>query len=364
MEDSLIHKKYLELGKPKSLGEPLDTEDQVLPDDARVRHYEKGRIYPAPKAGRAHVLLGEILEKWEELETDGVNLGYPITDERLMSDGVWRYSEFNNGIIYRSPETGAHAVRGIILDKYRVFGGPLGVLGYPTSDEADIGDGRFNQFEHGGIYWRKDTGAFVVHGEIHKKWMDQGGATGATFGFPISDELPSPGMNTRFNKFENGQLSRIISSTTTFEVKDTAPEVLRTQDRDVDLLKDDDKTHRGRGFRILSLSLYGNPTKPLATCVWVKDGGPEQKVLFKGSSDDLQDFLTDPANDDFRATIISATGPANKAVFALVCEKRKGPAPVLRSKLVAGPGPRVSIAHTRSDRRAFVLPSEVNQLWY
>lgn len=336
MSGSIIDTRYLELGEPDFLGKPTRAETASRDGKGTFRQYEHGAIYLAPDAERAYEVHGEIFKKWGELDFESGVLGYPITDQRRMSDGAGRYSEFDNGIIYWSPGTGAHSVRGSILSKYRVFGGPQGVLGYPTTDQTSDGEARFNDFERGGIYRRTGARPFVVHGEIHKKWMDQGGFKG-TLGFPISDELPSPNLNTRFNKFENGSLTRIVSVATQLEIPETIPDVEETHDRDVDLLKGDDKKHRANGFRILSVSLYGNPAKPLSTCVWVKDGGPEQKVLFNVSSQKLQSFLADPLNESFQPTIISATGPADKAVFALVCEKRKGPAPVLRSQLVAGP---------------------------
>ena len=69
--------------------------------------------------------------------------------------------------------------------------------------------GTFITFEHGSIHSREDT-AFAVHGEIFAKWQAQGGATGP-LGFPLSDELPNPDINTRFNKFEHGTLSRVVN---------------------------------------------------------------------------------------------------------------------------------------------------------
>lgn len=321
------------LGKAKNPGDP----EKNCPDGkGRFREYEKGVIYSGP--GGVHELHGAILDKWNELNAEAGKLGYPTTDHRHVNDGVGRYAEFEKGAIYWSPATGAHDVVDVtgIWGKYRIYGGPRGVLGYPTSDTAPIKDGRFNNFEHGAIYWRGATSAFVVHGEIHGKWIAQGGVNGK-FGFPRSDELPSPDINLRFNKFENGQLTRTITPSTPLKKTDIALPVREAHDLTLDKLKSNNKTNKGDGFRILGLSLYGDTANPLYTGLWVKDGGPEQKVLFKASKSELQTFLDDPANDGFHPTIISATGPSNKAVFALVCEKRKGAAPVLRSRLVSGP---------------------------
>lgn len=58
----------------------------------------------------------------------------------------------------------AYEVHGAILKKYNDLGGPTGTLGYPLSDESPAADGssRFNQFEHGWIYWTTGGGAFAV----------------------------------------------------------------------------------------------------------------------------------------------------------------------------------------------------------
>jgi CubicO group peptidase (beta-lactamase class C family) len=333
---SEIDTKHLWLGGDSGfLGKGIGIEKDCADGKGRFREYEHGRIYSSPEG--VHEVHGSILKRWLALGAEAGELGYPQTDERHVSDEVGRYSEFEKGVIYWSPSTGAHEVRRDILSKWRMFGGPRGVLGYPTSGEADtIKDGKFNNFENGAIFWRQATSAFVVRGDIHKQWIAQGGVSGA-LGFPMSDELPSAIFNTRFVKFENGTLNRTVASSTPATETETVPPVIEAHDKALDKLKSDHEKHSGKGFRILSLSIYGDPANPLYACLWVKDGGPEQHILFKGSNQEFLNFLNDPANKDFHPTLVSATGPAEAAVFALVCEKRKGPPPVLRHRLVSGP---------------------------
>lgn len=91
------------------------------------------------------------------------------------------------------------AVYGAIGDKYRVLGREAGVLGAPRSDEAPAPHGgRFNAFDRGFIYWHPDTGAFAVWGAIGQKW-DQLGRV--AYGYPITDESPTPDGRGRFNHF-------------------------------------------------------------------------------------------------------------------------------------------------------------------
>lgn len=93
----------------------------------------------------------------------------------------------------------AYAVYGAIGDKYNALGGPGGVLGQPRSDEADAPHGgRFNDFEHGSIYWHPSIGAYAVWGAIRGKWWEVGGVN---YGYPITDELPTPDGRGRFNHF-------------------------------------------------------------------------------------------------------------------------------------------------------------------
>jgi hypothetical protein len=66
--------------------------------------------------------------------------------------------------IYWSDATGAHSVGGEIRERWLALGGHSGVLGYPTDDETDTGDGlgRICRFEHGSIMWRPELGAHEV----------------------------------------------------------------------------------------------------------------------------------------------------------------------------------------------------------
>jgi len=67
-------------------------------------------------------------------------------------------------IIFWTPSTGAHAVRGAIMQTYKSEGWFLSDLGYPTSDEKDLAgvtDGRYSEFEHGVIAMTKGKDAQV-----------------------------------------------------------------------------------------------------------------------------------------------------------------------------------------------------------
>ena len=88
----------------------------------------------------------------------------------------------------------AFAVYGAIGDKYNKLGGAGGVLGAPTSDEADAPyGGRFNNFQRGSIYWHPKIGAFGVWDAIGGKWNEAGRVA---YGYPITDQAAAAAGTT------------------------------------------------------------------------------------------------------------------------------------------------------------------------
>jgi uncharacterized protein with LGFP repeats len=118
--------------------------------------------------GEPFVVWGQIHDKWRQLNR--VDYGYPITDERTASDGRGRFNHFRAmhlpgrpvGSIYWTPQTGAHAIWGLIRDAWAQQGWERGPLGYPTSDEHQDGKFRRSNFERGHILWAPDTGIQIV----------------------------------------------------------------------------------------------------------------------------------------------------------------------------------------------------------
>jgi len=103
---------------------------------------------------------------------------------------------FAGGKVFFTPDTGAHAMSGAILDEYQSLGGPAdGDLGFPTIDE---GDGKapgsrnttFSAADRPVIFWTPDTGARVVRGAVNAAWDKLGGSAGV-LGVPTDDEAYS-----------------------------------------------------------------------------------------------------------------------------------------------------------------------------
>ena len=137
--------------------------------------------------------------------------GAPAADVDVAGTGFVR--SFLNADIYFSPETGAHEVHGAIRDKYNTRGGAAGPLGLPLTDETGTpdGEGRFNHFQGGSIYWTERNGAAMVRGAIRHTWAAQGWETGI-LGYPIQDEHryvtqhPATDPSTAWSLFENGAI--------------------------------------------------------------------------------------------------------------------------------------------------------------
>jgi GH25 family lysozyme M1 (1,4-beta-N-acetylmuramidase) len=115
---------------------------------------------------------------------------------------------YKNGNIYYSAATGAHAVHGARLARYRALRGSLGYLGFPTTDETSMAGGIYQNFSGTGgssLYWTPAHGAYEVLGQIRLHWLALGGASGF-LGFPLTDESASPIAGARYNLFANGEM--------------------------------------------------------------------------------------------------------------------------------------------------------------
>jgi uncharacterized protein with LGFP repeats len=112
-----------------------------------------GSAFGTTCSGGGGTVVGKIEEKYKELGGCTSFLGAPTNDEQGTPDGVGRYTVFANGSIYWKHTTGAHEVHGAIRDAWKDHGWEAGALGYPTSDEYAVTEGRRVDFERGSITW-------------------------------------------------------------------------------------------------------------------------------------------------------------------------------------------------------------------
>lgn len=122
----------------------------------RYRDFEKARVYYSDAAG-VHAVSGAMLARYKSLGE--YRWALPESDSTGSLDGIGAYTHFRNGVsIFWSPNTGAHLVYGAIRDLWGQRGWERGYLGYPLTDESQVGNLRRSTFEHGNIDHDPATG--------------------------------------------------------------------------------------------------------------------------------------------------------------------------------------------------------------
>lgn len=196
---------YVAAGGPGGwLGFP--TSDELATPDriGRFNRFQNGNIYWTAKTG-AHAVGGAILADWGKAGYERGPLKYPTGDEIDTPNKKGRVQAFQIGGYYWTPSNGAHSVQGKIMDKYATLDFEGGWLGFPKTNEIGLRDGgRFNAFDGGNIYWTPAKGAFAIPlGPIYDAWGKAGFENGK-FGYPVSDQMNITG-GYRVN-FERGAI--------------------------------------------------------------------------------------------------------------------------------------------------------------
>jgi uncharacterized protein with LGFP repeats len=165
-----IATEYNSLGGSSGfLGQPTTNETATGDGTGRYNNFQNdGSIYWTPSTG-AHEVHGAIRDEWASIGLQASPVGYPTGDQTVTADGVGRFNNFQNGVIYWTPATGAHEIQGVILNKWIALSRESGVLGYPTSDELADPVGRRSNFQNGYVVWNSSTGvatAFHSNGTV------------------------------------------------------------------------------------------------------------------------------------------------------------------------------------------------------
>ncbi len=192
------------------LGYPVGAELAV--GTGRVSRFQRGRISWRPGVGA--FLLGErTAARYAALDAEQGPLGWPTGDEAPVGDGGLAVV-LERGRISWHPRTGAWETRGDLADAYTALGAEQGLLGFPVSGEQEVvPGGRSSRFERGRLSSSPGTGAHWTRGPVAELY-EQTGAELGPLGFPTSDEYaPSPGL--RRNDFERGQITHDEAAGTT-----------------------------------------------------------------------------------------------------------------------------------------------------
>jgi uncharacterized protein with LGFP repeats len=185
-----------------------------LPDGRGIAQwFQGGAIYwSAPT--HSHSVVNGNMKAWATQNYENGPLRYPTTDEAGLPDGRGIVQWFQGGAIYWSAASGSRPVLGDNLGAWSSVGYENGSLGYPVSSEATLPDGQGTAqwFQGGAIYRSPDTGAHALPRSLLQAWIDRGAENGA-LGYPVSDPYAVSG-GTRID-FEHGSLLRSADGTVT-----------------------------------------------------------------------------------------------------------------------------------------------------
>jgi uncharacterized protein with LGFP repeats len=117
-----------------------------------------GSVWWSPTTG-AHMVRGAIGATWT---ADGWPVGLPFQDEQCTGPGGGCYQWFENGVYWWSAAAGTHYVKGGIKATYERLGWAWGGLGYPLTDEYVVSTGYRQDFQGGSIVWAWRSGSITV----------------------------------------------------------------------------------------------------------------------------------------------------------------------------------------------------------
>ncbi|GAB4080381.1 hypothetical protein [Modestobacter muralis] len=165
--------------------------------------FENGSVYASPATG-ARAVARELFPAWQALGWENGPLGYPTASTVALSGGG-RFVPFTGGSVYWTAGTGAHVVRGAVLDAWARAGWENGALGYPTGEARPLAaGGSFQTFQRGSVYVGSKTGARVVTQELFPAWEALGWENGP-LGYPTADTVALSGGG-RFAQFTGGSI--------------------------------------------------------------------------------------------------------------------------------------------------------------
>lgn len=193
------------------LGYPT-TSDITLGNQWYVQHFEGGHVYthnalPATQAS----IQGAIYDKWQSMGGHNSDLGFPISDERTTPDGIGRYNVFEGGMIYWTPQHGAHEVQGLSLLMWAKSGFEKGEYGYPVSDSHPNEKGETVQdFQRGSINVTqkiRTAGVTQINGKDYSNLLLTYLGESIAVNAPLAAQGATPYTATTTSKYDNGGVS-------------------------------------------------------------------------------------------------------------------------------------------------------------
>lgn len=199
-----IEVEFDRAGGPDFFGDPVGPEIDAAGGGKKQDFTRNLSIYWTP-ATDAHAIGGAIRDKWWALGAESGAFKYAVVDEGATAK-PGRFQHFQGGSIYWSVGTAAHALTGVILDKYAKSGWENSPLGFPITDQGTLtkDNGKYTLFEGGAIYSTQKAGTHAIWGAIRDEWVRNGSENGR-YGYPTSDEYDYEGGKAQ--DFQGGKLT-------------------------------------------------------------------------------------------------------------------------------------------------------------
>lgn len=135
------------------LGQRLTPELGTPDGRGRFSHFEKGSIYWTPEHG-AFAIPANLFTAYAGLNWEKGPLGYPVAPHTVLKGGD--VQAFEKGVLYRKYGQKGYFVSGAIGDRYRRMSYEAGPLGWPASNETAFTGGIYQDFDNGRIAWSPD----------------------------------------------------------------------------------------------------------------------------------------------------------------------------------------------------------------
>ncbi len=185
-------------GASGELGLPLGPEEPIA--GGWGQRFQKGYAATTAEHG-TRAVTGAVYQRYLASGLAQGGLGVPVADARTIAPGVTEQL-FARGRIVHSAATGAHALRGPVLDRWLDDRGLRAPEGLPTSEQVNGGQ----QFVGGGLYLTPGA-VRLVPGALRDRYEALGGPR-SPLGLPTS-EVRVLVDGARTLSFQAGQLTEI-----------------------------------------------------------------------------------------------------------------------------------------------------------
>lgn len=151
-----------------------------------INRFQGGRISYHPNLG-TFLLLAGIAARYAAANAENGTLGFPVQDSAATADNSGHFGVFEHGRISQRDGAAAFVVNDVLAQSYATSGAELGPLGYPIAGEEPVAGGRVSRFEHGRVSFSPATGAHWLSRAIADRYTALGAEAGP-LGFPLTDE--------------------------------------------------------------------------------------------------------------------------------------------------------------------------------